>query len=442
MTRPVVQTNVSQSDESIDDILFGAQGPTGGNVLTASDTNKEPKKPGFFTRPEAIDTSFLDEPAEEMIPAEDQPEQGAKPGAAEPDKTKQKQAQAKPGEPASQDGPAEDIDAILEGVEPGAASDEGQGKPGRPKTDKSGLVETFSKLIEAGKILPFDDEKPLDQYSAKDFEELLEVNFQERDRTKQEEIQTQFFESLPEELQYAYKYVADGGTDMKSLFKALSQVEEVRELDPENADHQSDIVKNYLRATNFGTDEEIAEEIKTWEDLGLMDKKAKQFKPKLDKMQQQVVAQKVEQQKAIRRQQEEAARTYVNNVYEALKPGELNGIKLDKKQQGFLYNSLINAEYPSISGQPTNLLGHLLEKYQYVEPNYSLIAEALWLLSDPETYRTSIGQRDVNKEVTKQVRTLKTEQSRKVAGQQQEIEEESGRKKLSRQTNTGFFRRN
>jgi hypothetical protein len=57
------------------------------------------------------------------------------------------------------------------------------------------------------------------------------------------------------------------------------------------------------------------------------------------------------------------------------------------------------------------LLGHLLEKYQFVEPNYSLISEALWLLQDPVSYKAKIMVKGAQKSVEKTVRKLKTEQS-------------------------------
>jgi hypothetical protein len=58
--------------------------------------------------------------------------------------------------------------------------------------------------------------------------------------------------------------------------------------------------------------------------------------------------------------------------------------------QGLLFSGLVQPNYPSISGKPTNLLGHLLEKYQFVEPRHDLIAEALWLLADPNGYKGKV----------------------------------------------------
>jgi hypothetical protein len=124
----------------------------------------------------------------------------------------------------------------------------------------------------------------------------------------------------------------------------------------------------------------------------------------------------------------------MKNVFNALRPAEINGLKLDKKVQAQLYSGLVQPQYPSISGKPTNLLGHLLEKYQYVEPNYPLIAEALWLLSNPDEYRQTLQKQGKNAAVEQTVRQLKTEQSRKNISTYQE-EEETKPRKIARQQN-------
>jgi len=131
----------------------------------------------------------------------------------------------------------------------------------------------------------------------------------------------------------------------------------------------------------------------------------------LDKMQEQVVARKLEEQEMRRKQQEQASQQYMQNVYETLKDGTVGDVKIDRKTQNMLYNGLVQPNYPSVSGRNTNLLGHLLEKYQFVEPNYTLISEALWLLSDPDGYKARIMEKGSQKAVESTVRKLKTEQA-------------------------------
>lgn len=338
-----------------------------------------------------------------------------------------------------------DVDALIKDADPdddfsGPKDDAPAEKPvGRPKVEKSGLAEVFNKMIEAGKIVPFDDDKPLEEYSVKDFEELLDANFNEVESRVRQETPLEFFDSLPEELQYAAKYVADGGQDLKGLFKILSEVEEHRELNPKNERDQEVILREYLRATNFGNDDDIDEEILGWKDRGELEAKAMKFKPKLDKMQEQVVAQKVVQQEKIRKQQEAAAQKYMQNVYTTLQPGDLNGVKLDKKTQSMLYAGLVQPQYPSMSGRPTNLLGHLLEKYQYVEPRHDLIAEALWLLADPDGYKGKIRNQGQQQTVEKTVRQLKTEQAKMQSSTPVVERDETRQRRIPRGDN--FFKR-
>lgn len=402
-TKPTEQTTVQQVDINIDDIFGGAPGADS-IVLPAA----EDKKPGFFSTPKT-DLTFLDK--------EDEEDEDGNP------------------KPSTQT--ANDLlNELTNDVNDLQDQDDDAPKGGRPKVDKSGMVETFSKLIEEGLLIGFEDDKPMDEYSIKDWKELLQANFEEKERAIKEQTPKEFFESLPEELQYAAQYVANGGNDLKGLFSALAQVEEVRGLDPTDEMDQEQIVRSYLRATGFGNDEDIDEEIVTWKDLGKLEQQANKFKPKLDRMQESIVAQKIAEQEQMKAQQEQAASAYMDNVYEALKPSELAGIKLDKKTQAMLYAGLVQPNYPSISGRNTNLLGHLLEKHQFVEPNYPLVAEALWLLADPEGYKSKIMDQGKNKVVENTVRQLKTEQNRKISSTvPDDKDDEPKQRKIPRQTN-------
>lgn len=308
---------------------------------------------------------------------------------------------------------SEDVKSLLDDLtnesEEEDETEAGVEKRGRKKI--SGIGDVFSKLIKDEKIVPFDDDKDLADYSAKDWEELIEANLEEKANQVRRETPKQFFESLPQELQVAARYVADGGTDLKGLFSTLAQSEEKKNLDIKKESHQEVIIRDYLKATGYGNDEEITEEIEIWKDLGKLEQQASKFKPKLDKMQEKVIAQKLQEQQMKKQQQEQASHQYMENVYNTLKEGNLGDVKLDKKTQSMLYNGLVQPSYPSVSGRNTNLLGHLLEKYQFVEPNYTLISEALWLLSDPDGYKSKIMDKGAQKSVENTVRKLKTEQS-------------------------------
>lgn len=398
-----MQTEVKELDVNLDE-LFGST-PGAESVLLP-----EEQKPSIFSN-KKVDLSFAD------------------PLTKKEEKTTQETTKETPTT-------EQEVNDLLESTLD-QLNDTGKG---RPKIDKSGLVDTFSKLIDEGLIMPFDDDKPLEDYSSKDWKELIEANFNERERKVKEETPVEFFKALPQELQIAAKYVSDGGQDLKALFKALAQVEEVRDLDPDVEQDQEYIVRQYLRATQFGTADEIEEEIDSWKDMDKLGEKAMKFKPKLDRMQEQIVAQQLAEQEHRKEQQRVAAETYMENVYETLKPADLNGIKLDKKTQGMLYSGLVQPSYPSISGKSTNLLGHLLEKYQFVEPKHDLIAEVLWLLADPDNYKDQIRKQGKTEAAKETVRNLKTEETRsRSTFSSNEEKEERKSPKIPR--NNNFFKR-
>ena len=378
-TQTLDTTTVGQVDVNIDEI-FGIPGAE--NVMLPEDSKEDDKPKSLFSK-ENVDTTFLDN---------------------SPATPKEKE------EAAEKKAEVEETIAELDGL---IAQEEDAGNKGRPKVDKSGLYDLAQKMIEEGSLIPFDDDKSLEDYTTKDFRELFEANFQEREDKVRNDVPKEFFNSLPEELQYAAKYVADGGQDLKGLFRTLAQVEEMRQLDPSDEYDQAEIARQYLYATNFGTAEEIESEIQDWQDMDKLEQKANQFKPKLDRMQEEIIARQLAEQEERKEQQQAAAKAYTDNVYSTLAAGDIGGIKLDKKTQGLLYSGLVQPNYPSISGKPTNLLGHLLEKYQFVEPRHDLIAEALWLLADPNGYKNRVRDQGGRQATEKVVRQLKTEEARR-----------------------------
>ena len=320
--------------------------------------------------------------------------------------------------------------ALDEDLANGDDDDTAVNKSGRKKVDKSGLIDTFSKLIEEGLIMPFEDDKPLEEYSMKDWKELIQANFEHRENSIKEQTPKEFFESLPGELQYAAEYVARGGTDMKGLFRALAAVEETRSLDVSNPDHQEMIVRQYLQTTNFGNGDQdlIEEQIEEWIEAGSLNKKAQQFKPKLDQKEDEILQMKLAQQEQFRQQQQAQKEAYMSNIYHTLKPAELNGVKIDPKRQKFLWDELTTVKYGSMTGKPTNLLGKLLEEYQFgKEPRYDLIAETLWLLSDPDDYKENLRKQAKNEVAAETARKLKTEEARKISSSTRDDQDDDPR---------------
>ena len=412
-------TNVQEIDVNLESLL----GADAGNVMVAAEPGTEVKeKKGMFS-PINPDTSFLDK---EVIPSteiKDTPVPG-EPVVAPVELTDEEK------EKAAADALLADVD-VLAPTDPNLNVDlDEKDKGGRP----SAMITATKALIEKGLITPFmkdGKEESLDGYTAKDFEELMEANLGHAKSKAENEVPEQFFTSLPPEMQQAYEHMANGG-NLKDIFKLLAQSNEVRELDISKESDQKHAIRSYLQATNYGDAEEIEDEIFSLEDRGDLEKKAKQFKPKLDAMQQDIVNQKLLEQEKSAKQRQAQSQNYIESVYTALEKGDLNGLNLDNKMQNKLYAGLVQSNYPSISGKQTNMLGHLLEKYQWVEPNHGLIAEALWLLSDPEGYRGNISSAGENKATEKIERTLKNEEQNKSSSAQIQTTDDNGQRKISK----------
>jgi hypothetical protein len=411
-------TTVNQQDINLDDLL-GTPGAE--NIMVPE---KKEEKPGMFSRASKVDLTFLDKADDSSSEEEGENADKAKPkiSAEEVNET---------------------LDNLIANPEDTSNNEESSKKTGRP----TGLVELGTRLIEKGILTPFEGEEDVSKYTLKDWEELFESNENAKKQKFGKEASEEFYEQLPEELQVAAHYVANGGNDLKSLFRSLAAVEEIRQLDTSDESSQEQIVRSYLHATQFGTAEDIEEEIEAWKDRDELEAKANKFKPKLDAMQEQIVARQLQQQESKRKQQQQQAAIYTDSIYKTLEPGEINGIKIDKKVQNMLFGGLTQANYPSVSGRNTNLLGHLLEKYQYVDPNPALISEALWLLADPDGYKAKLKAVGGKDQVEKTVRTLKTEQNNKITSNSQEEDDNASRKKsggspgLARPSGS-FFARN
>lgn len=394
------QTKVKKVSAEEIDAIFNIGGDT---ALLPNE-----KKPTVFSRV-GPDVAFLDNP-----PAEDDDNPPADPPVDPPvDDNPPADPPADPpvDPPAPADPPVDPNDVLAPPSDDNPPADdddpENKNKGGRP----AALVAAAKKLVEKGILLPFDDGKKLDDYTASDFEELIEANFNQHTEKIKSELPEQFFAGMPTEMQQAYAYIANGGTDVKSLFQAMGAAAEIREINIESESGQAHAVRSYLQATQYGTPEEIEEEIVALQDRGDLEKKAAQFKPKLDAMQQQMVNQRLAHQEAQNRQRQEQSQKYMENVYNVLKVGKLNDIELDERTQNILYAGLVQPNYQSQNGKQTNLLGHLLEKYQWVEPNHELIAEVLWHLADPSGFKEKLKATGVAAATEDTVRKLKTEQS-------------------------------
>ncbi len=314
---------------------------------------------------------------------------------------------------------------------------------GRPRTDKDALNEYLKTKIEAGDFFTYDDfdekKQTLEEYITKLPEkeryELLDMNIQKKAKEGLETAPKEFFESLPDKLQYAAAYVAEGGQDLETLFLSLAKAEQMQKLDAANEDHQIPILRNYLQLTTKLTPNQVEEQISEWQEAGKVEKKAKEFKPTLDTMHEEQAAYQVQQAAIQNKQRQEAANMFVQNIGKVLQKGEVGGMTLGKKQVNELYYDITQANYPSISGKPTNIIGHMMEKIQYVEPDYDHLTELAWYLRDREGFKNAIKQQGKNEKVEEVSKKLKDAQYIKTTMITPEPKEETTIRKIGKPLN-------
>ena len=274
------------------------------------------------------------------------------------------------------------------------------------------MIEAAERLVKKGVLQLFDDGKNVNDYTANDFEELIEANISSHVGVAAENAPVQIFSQLPEEVQAVIHYALNGGHDMKSLFSQLAKTQETFDLNINDEGDQETIARQYLNATDFGTLEEIEDEINELKDRGTLSKYAERYKPKLDAKQAEVIEKRLKTQQAAQDRKEQMEKNYQDVVYNTLNANNLNGIPLNNKIQTMLYYGLTDSsKYQDAKGNPTNALGFLLEQHQFgAKANPSLVAEALWLLADPDHYRNSIKQIGANQANSNTVRQLRTEE--------------------------------
>ncbi len=271
---------------------------------------------------------------------------------------------------------------------------------------KEEFASAISELIKEGIIFGFEEGEA---NSIEDIKELIKANKEEWKKEVISEELDAVFESLPEDLQYAVEYVKSGGRDLKSLFKILSQTQEVKSM--EVGKSSKDIAKTYLEYTKYGTAEEIAEQVGEWEDLELLDKKAELFKPKLEKLHEQMVQDELKKQEEVKVYQKQLIKQYFDGVSVALQDKNLNGLVINKEEQASLYTDLTENNYTSSrTGQPINFLGKFFETITWDKPDYKMLAELTLFAKNPEKYKEKIMNMGKLASDESTVRKLKTAQ--------------------------------
>jgi hypothetical protein len=169
MSATTVKSNVEKVDINLDEIFNAA--PSGADMLQDDTTAKQPKNI-FSGLQEKADMSFADPDNDGVdditAKVEEKVEEKVEVEETESVKAEESVTEVK-----------EKAEDILDSFKEEETQEE-ETKEKRGRKAISGMSDVFGKLIKDDKIVAFDDDKDLSEYTAKDWEELIEANLEEK----------------------------------------------------------------------------------------------------------------------------------------------------------------------------------------------------------------------------------------------------------------------
>jgi hypothetical protein len=386
----IVQKTVeasTMSGETLDDIL----GTASSVAIVPSGSNN-----GTFMERKNSELDFLDTPpgVPPVVASTDEPPAGDKPPVT---------------------ATADDVMDVLKELDD-ALSNKGADDDDDPEKNKAGrkpaLIETIGKLVEKGTLTLFEGEDDISKYTNDDFVELIEANIKDKVQERATNAPMEIFSKLDPKLQDIVAYNLKGGKDILNILKNVTSSQEIADLNMELPKDQERLVREYYRSVDW-TESDIDDEVASLIDREELQKRANQFKPKIDAQQASILQAKIKEQDDATKRADEMKSQYAANIFKVLDNPTLNGIPLNPKTQAHLYNGIVNSgTYQDKSGNPTNTLGHLIEDLQFgPKPDHALLLEAFWLMSNPTEYRQNflaLAEKGVATDVYRQLKTAES----------------------------------
>lgn len=294
-------------------------------------------------------------------------------------------------------------------------------KEGEPEV----LPETFSNILtelaESGVLNLYED---YDIKTVDDFKGLIQDNIQDRLTEVNQNIFQETLQSLPPQFQSVMKYGLSGGSDVTSLLDAWANVEKTYNADVSTDTGKEQVVRDFLKLSNYGTDEMIEQDIKTWKDLGTLDTKVELYKPKLEEYYMGQVAQK-EQEALLQKQQEDHYFTeYTDAVGQVLSKPDLNGIPLDNNAKKFIYENSFPQYQSQITGQRIDALQAVIEELKFgQQANPEFYAELMLHATNPQYYREVLMSQIRTELAQEKEKTLRKKVKEEVSGTNYETQQ-------------------
>jgi hypothetical protein len=311
------------------------------------------------------------------------------------------------------------VDPIKEKTDDSLLENLDKEKKGDKPDDSLGELDSIASaaatlLAEQGVISLYED------YEIKTKEDLVALvkdNIQDKLSEVNEYIFQEQLQALPPQFQSIMKYGLSGGTDVKSLLESWGEAERVFSIDITSEAGKEQVVRDYLRLTKYGSDEEITQDIQTWKDLGTLDKKAEAFKPKLEEYQMKVIAAKEKEADDANQLELQYTQQYINAVGQVLAKEDINGLKLDKQTKQFIYQNVQPIYQSQLTGKPIDALEAVVEELKYGQnANPEFYSQLLLFATQPEVFMETLKLQLKNNVTIEQERKLRRQVKEGVSG--------------------------
>lgn len=302
-------------------------------------------------------------------------------------------------------------DSLLENLDKEKKGD----KPDDSLAELDSIASAAATLLaEQGVISLYED------YEIKTKEDLVALvkdNIQDKLSEVNENIFQEQLQALPPQFQSIMKYGLSGGTDVKSLLESWGEAERVFSIDITSEAGKEQVVRDYLRLTKYGTDEEITQDIQTWKDLGTLDKKAEAFKPKLEEHQMKVIAAKEKEADDAKQWELQYTQQYIKAVGQVLAKEDINGLKLDKQTKQFIYQNVQPIYQSQLTGKPIDALEAVVEELKYGQnANPEFYSQLLLFATQPEVFMETLKLQLKNNVTIEQERKLRKQVKEGISG--------------------------
>ncbi len=254
------------------------------------------------------------------------------------------------------------------------------------KSDLKALQKELKKLADEGKILLYEDKPNIEDYNVDELKALIEENIV----AVREEAVVDFMDALPEPIQLAVKCAMEDNKNLSSVLRMVADAMEGKNI-VENLG-EKDVIRAVLKNKGM-EDEEIETLINSYDRKGILKQKYEESKKEFETLLTKDLDDEIKKAQSEKKKAEEMYKQYIEGISKTVEQ-----LDADKKIKKNIIDGLTKADYELANGVKTNKLYYLLNKYQFEEPKYDLISEALWLLEDPESYKQYVREK-VKKEV-------------------------------------------